>query len=75
MSFVDDEQDGEMPFVDEALDLELDLLLAKGHGAGPLGLEAKLKSELAAEVGGVHQGVVDIDGADLVGVEIVAEPP
>ena len=62
-----------MPFVDEALDLELDL--AKGHGAGPLGLESKLKSELAAEVGGVHQGVVNIDGADLVWVEVVAEPP
>jgi hypothetical protein len=38
-------------------------------------LEPQLESELAAEVGGVDEGVVEIDGADLVGVEIFAQPP
>jgi hypothetical protein len=70
MGFVDDDQDGEVPVFDESLDLELDE--TEGHGSGPLGLEPKLESELAAEVGGVDEGVVEIDGADLVGVEIFA---
>jgi hypothetical protein len=38
-------------------------------------LEPELERQLAAEVGGIHQRVVQVDGADLVGVEIVAEPP
>src|SRR5206468_5845941 len=36
---------------------------------------AHLQGELAAEVGGVDQRVVQVDGADLVGMEIVAQPP
>jgi hypothetical protein len=38
-------------------------------------LSPSSKGELAAEVGGIDQGVMEIDGADLVGVEIVAQPP
>ena len=73
VGFVDDEQDGYVAVFDEALDLLLDE--AEGHGARPFGLEAECKGELAAEVGGVDQGVVQVHSAHLVGVEIVAQSP
>ena len=73
MGLVDDEQDRQVSFLDETLDLVLDL--AQGQGAGPLGSQAELEGELAAEVGRVDEGVVQVDGADLIGMELVAQPP
>src|SRR5262249_22983050 len=71
VGFVDDQQDGEMSIFDKPLDLVLDD--SEGHGSGPLGLEAHFQGELAAEVGGIDEGVVQVQGADLVGMEIVSE--
>ena len=72
VGLVDDEQDGEMPLLDEALDFLLDE--PEGHGSRPLGLKAELEGQLAAKVGGVDQSVMQIEGADLVGVQFVAQP-
>jgi hypothetical protein len=70
VGFVDDEQDGEVAIFDESLDLALDE--TEGHGARPLRLKPQLESQLSTEVGGVDQRVVQIQSADLVGVEVVA---
>jgi hypothetical protein len=71
VSLVDDEQDGEMAILDESVDLVLDE--SQGHGPGPLGHEAHLQGKLAAEVGGIDQRIVQVNGADLVGMEIVSQ--
>jgi hypothetical protein len=71
MGLVDDKKDGEVPVVDEARDLLLDG--TEAEGTGPVGLEAELQGKLAEEVGGVDGGVVEVDGADLLGVEGVAK--
>jgi len=39
-----------------------------------LRLEAELEGQLAAKVGAVDQGVVQIEGAHLVGVQLIAQP-
>jgi hypothetical protein len=73
MGFVDDEQDGEVAIFDEPLDLVLDE--AKGHGARPQRLKSQSERKLSTEIGGVDQRVVQIQSADLVGVEVVAQSP
>jgi len=73
VGFVDDEQDGEVAIFDESLDLLLDE--TEGHGARPRRLKPQRERKLSAEVGGVDQGVVQIQSADLVGVEVVAQSP
>src|SRR5262249_31953785 len=73
VGLVEQEQDGEMSFLDEALDLSLEE--SEGHGAGPEGLEAEGQSEGAAEVSGVDQGVMQVEDTELVGVELVAQSP
>src|SRR5829696_1037083 len=62
-----------MAIVDEPLDLVLDE--AEGHSPGPLGLEPELEGELTAEIGGVDQRVVQVQSADLVGMEVISQPP
>src|SRR5207244_1580066 len=58
VGLVEQEQDGEVAFLDESLDLGLEE--AKGHGPGPQGFQAEGQGDLAAEVGGVDQGVVQV---------------
>jgi hypothetical protein len=70
VGFVDDEQDGEVAIFDESLDLVLDE--AKGHGTRPLRLKPQRERKLSTEVGGIDQRVVQIQSADLVGVEVVS---
>ncbi len=45
--------------------------MARDHS----GWSPSLEGELAAEVGRVDQGVVEVDGADLVRVEVLSESP
>ena len=59
------------------LDQALDLLLDGPHGLGarPERLDAQLQSDLTTEVGRVDGGVVQVEGAHLIRVQVVAQAP
>ena len=71
LGLVEDEEDAEVALVGEATDLLLDGAQRQGAGVGRL--EAELEADLATEVAGIDGGVVEIDGAYLLGVELVAQ--
>jgi hypothetical protein len=71
VGLVEQEQDGEVSFLDEALDFVLEE--SEGHGARPEGRKAEGESDLATEVGGVDEVVVEVKSADLIGVKVVAQ--
>jgi hypothetical protein len=73
VGLVEEEQDGKVSFLDEALDLGLEE--SEGHGPGPQGLQAEGEGDLATEVGRVDEGVMQVQSADLIGVELVAQSP